>query len=120
MANSREAEEFCRYVLDLTQTIGPVESRRMFGGYGIFLDGLMFGLIADNQLYLKVDAENKNQFVDEGLEAFAYLKKGKEMKLSYFQAPDDAMENSETMNQWANSAFSAALRAAAKKSMGKK
>ncbi|OUR65729.1 transcriptional regulator [Methylophaga sp. 42_25_T18] len=107
--------EFASYVVEMTQSIGPVYSKRMFGGHGIFLEGLMFGLIADKTLYLKADKESKNDFTDLGLEAFSYNKKGKAMKLSYFQAPEDALENLDEMNVWANKAYGVALRAAANK-----
>ena len=87
----------------------------MFGGYGIYLDGLMFGLVADSVLYLQADKESENEFKDRGLEAFTYSKKGKEYKMSYYQAPDEALEDSEEMNSWANRAFGAAFKAASKK-----
>lgn len=107
--------EFAAYVVEITQSVGPVYSKRMFGGHGIFFEGLMFGLIADKTLYLKVDNESKPDFTGLGLEAFSYNKKGKEMKLSYFQAPEEALEDLEVMNLWANKAYGAALRAAANK-----
>lgn len=107
--------DFADYIVEITQSIGPVYSKRMFGGYGIFLEGLMFGLIADKTLYLKLDKESKNDFTAIGLEAFSYNKNGKEMKMSYFQAPEEALEDLEVMNFWANKAYSAALRTAVKK-----
>ena len=107
--------EFAAYVVEIMQSVGPVYSKHMFGGHGIFLEGLMFGLIADKTLYLKVDKESKPDFTDLGLEAFSYNKNGKEMKMSYFQAPEEALEDMEVMNLWANKAYSAAIRAAVKK-----
>jgi DNA transformation protein and related proteins len=97
----------------VTRLVGDENSR--FVGHGVFLEGLMFGLIADKTLYLKVDNESKPDFTDLGLEAFSYNKKSKEMKLSYFQAPEEALEDLEVMNLWANKAYGAALRAAANK-----
>ena len=115
MAITAEEKEFAAYVVDLMQMVGPVESKRMFGGFGIFLDGLMFGLVAGNVLYIKADDESRNDFLDQGLLPVSYSKKGKTMSLSYFQAPEEAMEDGEIMSEWANKGFSAALRAAAKK-----
>jgi len=105
--------EFSAYVVEIMQSVGPMYAKRMFGGHGIFLEGLMFGLIADKTLYLKVDKESKADFSSLGLEAFSYNKNGKEMKLSYFQAPEEALEDLDEMNVWANKAYSAALRAVA-------
>ncbi len=116
MPISNEQKEFAAYVVDLMQSIGPVYSKRMFGGFGVFLDGMMFGLIMINTLYLKVDEENLKEFDELGLKPFTYKKKGQEMKLSYYQAPEEAMESMEIMRAWGNRSFGAALRTAARKS----
>jgi len=73
----------------------------------------MFALVADNVLYLKVDKDIIAEF--EGLEAFSYDRQGKEFKMSYFQAPEEVLEDAEKMRVWANKAYGAALRAATKK-----
>jgi DNA transformation protein len=112
--------KFTAYVVALMESLGPVSSRAMFGGYGIFLDGLMFALVADSVLYLKVDQESEPEFRARGLEAFAYNKKGKTMKMSYCQAPEETLEDSEAMVHWGRKAYEAALRAAAKKKKGGK
>ena len=106
---------FTSYVVELMQTIGPVRAKRMFGGHGIFLGDLMFGLIADNVLYLKADSESEDEFIKKGLDAFTYKKKDKVLSMSYYQAPEEALEDSDEMNTWANKAYNAALRAASKK-----
>lgn len=115
MPIDNEEQEFVSYAIDMMQTIGPVYAKRMFGGYGIFLEGLMFALIADDVLYLKSDKEDEADFVARGLEAFSYSSKGKVVRLSYYQAPEEALEDSEVMREWANKAYAAALRAASKK-----
>lgn len=115
MPTSKQEKEFVAYVVELMQTMGPVQAKGMFGGHGIFLEGLMFGLVADNTLYLKVDKETEDEFKQQELEAFTYHKQGKEYKMSYYQAPEETLEDSEQMNHWANKAYAAALRTAAKK-----
>ena len=115
MPVSNEEKAFVNHVVELMESIGSVSAKRMFGGYGIFLDGLMFALIADNVLFLKADEESENEFKTKGLEAFTYSKKGKEFKMSYYQAPEESLEDAEEMSVWANRAYGAALRAAAKK-----
>lgn len=115
MPISNIEKEFVTYVVDLMQSIGPVQARYMFGGHGIFLDNLMFGLIVNATLYLKVDNETRDEFVDKGLQPFTYIKKGKEYTMSYYQAPEETLEDSEEMTLWTNKAFSAALRAASDK-----
>lgn len=115
MTTSSMEKEFVSYVVELMQTIGPVRAKRMFGGHGIFHDGLMFALIADNTLYLKTDANNENDYKDKGLEAFTYKKNGKDINMSYYQAPEEALESSDEMNSWATRAYKTAVRCASKK-----
>ncbi|VEN73529.1 Transcriptional regulator [Candidatus Desulfarcum epimagneticum] len=115
MSVLKEEEEFVSYVTEMMQAIGPVIAKRMFGGHGIFLDGLMFGLISDHVLYLKADKETEKDFNAKGLEAFKYYKKEKAYKLSYCQAPEETLEDSEEMKRWANKAYDAAIRASLKK-----
>lgn len=114
MPVSSSEKEFVNYVVELMQSIGPVTAKGMFGGHGVYLEGLMFGLIADNTLYLKADKTSETDFKGKGLEAFSYIKKGKRCTMSYFQAPDETLEDADEMNIWANKAYSAALRAAVK------
>lgn len=86
----------------------------MFGGYGIFKDDLMFGLVADESLYLKADDVNRTDFEARGLERFVYYKKGKPMYLSYYQAPEETLDNSGDMLAWAEKSFAAAIRSGKK------
>ncbi len=115
MRTSAEEKEFVAYVVELMQSIGPVRARAMFGGHGIFLEDLMFALVADSVLFFKVDKQTENNFKVRGLEAFTYMKNGKEFNMSYYQAPEEVLEEGEEMSYWANMAYSVALRAASKK-----
>lgn len=115
MAISIEQREYVAHIVDLLQFIGPVESKSMFGGFGMFLEGLMFGLVAGNELYLKVDTQNLQDYEDLGLQAFSFEKNDRQFKMSYYQAPEEAMEDAELLSDWASNAYCAAMRAAAKK-----
>jgi len=110
-----EAREFADHVVDLLADFGPCEARRMFGGFGIFHQGLMFALIADGNLYLKADDLSRAQFEARGCEAFGYSKQGKRYRLSYYTAPEAFFEDGDACREWARSAFDAALRNPAKK-----
>lgn len=118
MALGSSENEYIAYLVDLLQTVGPVNAKKMFGGYGIFLEGLMFALVADSTLYLKADQETEEDFKDKGMEKFVYYKKGKQYSMSYYRAPEEVIEEEGEMYDWGHKAFAAALRAAAKK--GKK
>jgi len=115
VAISIEQREYVAHIVDLLQFVGPVESKSMFGGFGMFLEGLMFGLVAGNELYLKVDTQNLQDYEDLGLQAFSFEKNGRQFKMSYYQAPEEAMEDAELLSDWASNAYGAAMRAAAKK-----
>lgn len=102
--------EFVSHLLDLLEPLGPVSARPMFGGYGIYLDQMMFALVADDTLYLKADDVSRARFVDAGLEPFRYARKGKTLRMSYYAAPEDALEDAELLRDWARLAVDAAMR----------
>ena len=108
-------QEFASHVVDLLDAFGPCEARRMFGGFGIFHQGQMFGLIADGSLNLKADEQSRALFLDEGSQAFTYFKKEREFQLSYYLAPDAFFEDEAQCLRWARIAFDAALRNPTKK-----
>jgi len=101
------------HVLELLAPFGAVSARRMFGGFGIYRDALMFGLVAGDVFYLKADGENRGEFEHAGSEPFSYTSRRKEVILSYWRAPEEALESRDAMVAWARSAFAAALRAKA-------
>jgi len=105
--------EFGDHLRDLLRGFGPIELRRMFGGQGIFRDGLMFGLVADDVVYLKADERSLATFVAAGCEAFEYVRMGEVARLAYHRMPDAALENPGEALVWARLAFDAALRAQA-------
>ena len=113
--------EYTDYILEMLEPLEDTSVRRMFGGAGMFCHGLMIALIADDQLYFKVDDDNRTQFVDAGCEPFIFTSKsGKKGAMSYYQAPDFLYDEPEEMVDWAREAFAAALRADAKKPDKKK
>jgi DNA transformation protein len=105
--------EFVSYVVESLQPLGPVSARRMFGGHGIYLDGVMFALIASDQLYLKVDDANRAAYEAAGLEPFTYTGKGAPIRMSYHEAPGEGFDDPEVLCAWAREAYAAALRARA-------
>jgi DNA transformation protein and related proteins len=109
------SDDFVDYVLELFGPFGTVAARRMFGGHGVYLDGLMFAIISEDSLYLKADEMNRIEFEQAGCEIFGYARKGQRATLNFYRAPEDAMESPELMLPWARSAYAAALRANARK-----
>ncbi len=104
---------FLKHVVDTLREFGPVQTKAMFGCWGLYHQGLFFALVAGDALYLKTDAENLAQFQARDLEAFVYrMKDGERIVMSYYQAPEEAFEDPAVMAEWARSAFGAALRKA--------
>jgi len=103
--------EFVRHVLEAMRLLGPVEAKAMFGGWGLYHRGAFFALIADDALYLKTDDESRPDFEAAGLAPFVYSMKTGDITLSYFHAPDEALESPEVMAEWARRGYAAALRA---------
>jgi len=85
----------------------------MFGGHGVYCDGVFVGIVHDDALYLKADAVNRAEFERAGCEIFGYSRKGKVATLNFYRAPEDAMDAPQRMLPWARKALEAALRARA-------
>lgn len=107
--------DFVNHVSELLAAAGNVITKRMFGGYGVYLDGLFVAIIVDDELYLKADDLTRAAFDAESCAAFVYSKDGKDMTMNYRRAPDEAMDAAHLMLPWARCALEAALRARAVK-----
>ena len=103
--------EFVANLNDVFVQFGQIDAKRMFGGYGVYRDGLMFALVADEVLYLKADEESASAFVGLGLPQFEYEKGGKKMRMSYYAAPAEIFDDPALAKAWADRAYGAALRA---------
>jgi len=82
----------------------------MFGGLGVFRDGVMFGLVADDTLYFRVDDKNHTRFEAEGCEAFVYNGKTKQTAMPYWRAPERLFDDSDEFIEWAEESNAAAVR----------
>ena len=95
------SDEFVTYVTDQLNGLANVSVRKMFGGAGLYCDGVMFGLIADDVFYLKVDDSNRDDFIKAGASAFnPYPDKVKTAIMSYYDVPADVLENPDELAKW--------------------
>lgn len=92
--------EFLEYVMDLFHDWGGVTARKMFGGAGLYRDGKMFGLIADDVFYLKVDDTNRRKYIESGSAPFAPYP-DKSTIMSYYEVPPDILETPAQITDWA-------------------
>lgn len=106
-------DPFVDHVCELLASLGPVAARRMFGGWGLSVDGMNVGIVAWDTLFLKTNAETGPQWLAAGARPFVYEAKGKAMRLHYHTPPDEALESPALMAPWARLALQAALAARA-------
>jgi DNA transformation protein len=117
------SKDFADYCCELLSGVGSPVAKRMFGGWGISVDGVTIAVIADltklggnnEKLYLKVDDVTKLHFEAAGGKRFEMVSKdGKPMGMNYFTTPDETMESADAMLPWARMALNVALDAKAK------
>lgn len=95
--------------------LGPIKIRRMFGGAGVYADGVMFALVADDVLYFKANEKSCRPYKDEGMGPFVYDGKGKSVTMSYWHVPERLFDEPDEMLEWARAALCVARSAAGKK-----
>ena len=103
------------FILEQLSDVDGVSARKMFGGYGLYREGLMFALIAADELFFKADADNVTQFELEGCHPFVYAGLTRTVQMSYWSAPAVSLDSPAEMGEWCQSAYGAALRAQAVK-----
>jgi DNA transformation protein len=100
--------EYLDFVMDKLSPIGDIKSRAMFGGYGIFHEGLMFALISEDTLYFKVNDSNRDRYEKAGSQPFPH-------GISYWEVPSDVLEEDTRLHEWANVSIKIAQKAARSK-----
>ena len=103
-------DPFVAHLLELLSPLGAADARRMFGGWGLYVDGLMVGLVAEETFYLKTDGENRAMFKHAGSAPFVFGSKARTVETSYWSAPEAAMDAPDAMRPWAMSGLQAARR----------
>ncbi|MCR6474812.1 TfoX/Sxy family protein [Variovorax sp. ZS18.2.2] len=102
--------DFVQSLHEVFERLGRIQTRRMFGGHGVWHEGRMIALVAKDTLYLKSDAGSAEHFERLNLPPFTYVRQGKEMPMSYRLAPADLFEDREDAALWGRRAYEAALR----------
>ncbi len=115
--------DFANYCCDLLASAGRCIPKRMFGGFGISMDGLTIAILADlgdgEKLWLKGDDSTRSRYEAAGCKIFTYAAKGVPRSMNYFSSPEEAMDSPDAMRPWAALALDCALRARAGKSLVK-
>jgi DNA transformation protein len=107
--------ELLDHLVDQLMPLGDARGRPMFGGYGVYLDGLIIGIIAFDMFYLKVDDQNRPDFEAAGSAPFSYdTKSGANTITAYWEVPADVLDDSDQLRAWALKSLAVSRRAGAK------
>ena len=89
-------------VNDVFSRLKGVTARAMFGGHGLYLDGKIFAIIADEVLYFKTDESNRAEYETRGSKPFTYEgARGRKVAMSYWEVPATILEDTELVAEWA-------------------
>lgn len=109
-------QPYIDYIQDLLGGLGSIRIKKMFGGAGVYCDELYFAILADDELYFKVDDGNRADYEALGLKPFTFtMKNGRTETMSYYPLPADVLEDEEKLGEWAGKALDAARRGKRKK-----
>ncbi len=109
--------DFVDYVVqDLLSGLEGIRARAMFGGWGIYKDGVIFGIIVDYQLYFKVNGSNQAKYKKHGSQPFTYESRGKSISMSYWEVPAEVMDDREQIQLWAQESHAISRQAKPKSS----
>ena len=104
---------------ELFEPLGAVAVKRMFGGAGVYAEGLCFAIEQDGEVFLKTDSLSQPSFAEAGSSPFIHFAKGKPMATSFWRLPAAAHEEADELRRWASLALEAARRAAEAKAKPK-
>jgi DNA transformation protein len=100
---------------DLFEQFGTIAVRRLFGGEGIFVKGLIIGLVMDNRIYFKTDEATRPAYLAERCKPFTFKKGEKRVETAYLSVPDRLYDEPEELAAWARKAHAVARAKTGKK-----
>jgi len=97
--NAAANQEFVAFVLDQLSDLEGVSAKRMFGGFGVYAQGLIFAIVSDARLYFKTDDHTRQRYIEADMAAFQPTQK---MTLkTYYEVPPDVVESRHQLVEWA-------------------
>lgn len=107
---------FAEFLREQLAPLGHISMRRMFGKTGVFCQGVMFGMVTEDTLYVRVDDHNRETFKEaEAYPPLNYAKQGNSIDLSFWRVPERLIDEPDELVTWARAALAAAHRVAAKR-----
>lgn len=105
-------KEFKAFVLDQLSDLGEFETKSMFGGTALLVEGTAFAKVKHGALWLKVGDANRSDFLEKGMPQYTYGKDNAR-RLNFFKAPPDVLEDADALVAWAKRSLNVALRSKA-------
>lgn len=119
------SDSFHDFVRELFAGVGAVQIRRMFGGAGAYVDGVMFLLLADDAIYLKADEALRAELRKEGSGPFIWIpdsgpRAGERVEMGYWRLPDASLDDPDLAARWGRKALAVAKAKAKSKPKAKR
>ena len=97
-----EKESFKEFVLDQLRLLGRVKCRAMFGGHGLYCEGIFFGIISKGWLYFKTNSTTVSNYLEWDMKAFQ--PKPRQTLKNYYEVPAEILEDEDQLAVWARKA----------------
>lgn len=107
--------QFVETVIQHLSPFGSITARKMFGGYGVYKDGVIIALIADDIIYLKASPETEPYFELFGSKPFVYEGKNRPVKMSYWEVVPQVWDSHALLHKWVTLAYETSIASNAKK-----
>lgn len=99
--------DYLCWVLEQLSGAGRISSKRMFGAVGLYRDGIFFGIVSGDTLYLKAGDANRRDFEERGMPPFRPYRDKPQVSMSYYEVPADVLEDPDECAAWALRAVAA-------------
>jgi DNA transformation protein len=110
LKDTKQAERLAKEYVERLWEWAQITTRPLFGSVGLYRDGQVFGIVWHGALYFKVDGDSRAKYESAGSHALGYVSGGKERALkSYWEVPVEVLDDDDTLRDWAQRAFRAAL-----------
>jgi DNA transformation protein len=96
--------EYRAETVSILNLVAPVTGRGMFGGVGLYCQGLFFALMAEDRLYFKVDSSNRGDYEAAGMEPFHPFGDSSQV-MHYYEVPPFVLDNPDELAAWMDKAL---------------
>jgi DNA transformation protein and related proteins len=104
------SSSYYNYIMEIMHSFGGITSRSMFGGYGLYKNGIIFAIIANDELYFKADDSNILTYKQFGSEPFLHESRGRKISMSYWKVPMEILEDEEELKIWVEKSYQISLK----------